>query len=290
MSPDLVCGRPPPVLENNKSDGWNKPTPEPHGVLSSVTLKDNCLRDNPQDGLNEKFVLLSTFGWKDVRSVRLLPFTSDPKIVEGLFGRKPFLNRWTCLGFCHLMMKSKPPPKPACGQGTLDEFPLMMNESDIMENSSPILMIFQQLLMGPDSWRGSATGAARLGRSRAWLMITLVQNNQSGFVFFQPGSEQNWGLWFTNRSKLWIMLWRWKFQRHFFGDQLDFGHKCVLTWLNDHLWLDPTCVLRTAHQTPTKVVQKFTIPVSVLNEISHLDSVWFISVWCWVFCCTLRLV
>lgn len=113
MSPDLVCGRPPPVLENNKSDGWNKPTPEPHGVLSSVTLKDNCLRDNPQDGLNEKFVLLSTFGWKDVRSVRLLPFTSDPKIVEGLFGRKPFLNRWTCLGFCHLMMKSKPPPQ-AC--------------------------------------------------------------------------------------------------------------------------------------------------------------------------------
>lgn len=61
MSPALVCGRPPPVLDN-KAVGWNKPTPEPCGVLSKD--KDNCPRDNPQDGVNEseKFVLLSTFG------------------------------------------------------------------------------------------------------------------------------------------------------------------------------------------------------------------------------------
>lgn len=60
------------------------PTPEPRGVLSSVTLKDNCLRDNPQDGVNESEKVLLDERTSDLSGCCLSHPTLPPPV--DLFG------------------------------------------------------------------------------------------------------------------------------------------------------------------------------------------------------------
>lgn len=63
------------------------PAPEPRGLLSSVTLEDNCLRDNPQDGVNESEKVLLDERTSDLSGGCLLHPT--PKLWRVCFDGNP---------------------------------------------------------------------------------------------------------------------------------------------------------------------------------------------------------